>query len=521
MDWNEGYRTDITYTYGYYGEMNPACMRFLMLMAGVTPPDVASACELGYGQGLSLNIHAASENIAWTGTDFNPVQAAFAQEMARVSGARANCYAESFHDFCNRDDLPEFDYIALHGIWSWISPENQTNIVKLVDRKLRIGGALYISYNTFPGWAAFRPARDLMKLYAERQDALGLPILKRIADSFAFMERLGAVKPAYLVENQSVGKRLELFKDKDASYLAHEFFNDDWNAVNFAEMASALASARMTFACSAEPIRAIPGIGLNEEQRHVVDEITDPVLKETVSDFIRNTQFRKDYWLKGARPMQTHTRLAQLRNELFILTASPESINQEIKIGNGTVNLSAASRAILSSVLHDGKVHYIAELEKAAHDMAAREDKPEGIERENIFTLAQALCVLMAASIAAPAQKKQDALKAKPTADRLNAFLENRAVPSNEISFLASPVTGGGVACGRFDMIFLLAIRNGAKTPGQMAAYARDCLHQVGQKIIQDGEPIEDQEKALEHLAKLAESFTGTRLPVLKNLMIA
>jgi len=28
-------------------------------------------------------------------------------------------------EFVARDDLPEFDVIALHGIWSWISAENR------------------------------------------------------------------------------------------------------------------------------------------------------------------------------------------------------------------------------------------------------------------------------------------------------------------------------------------------------------------------------------------------------------
>ncbi|MBD5642110.1 MAG: class I SAM-dependent methyltransferase, partial [Desulfovibrio sp.] len=158
MDWTEGYRTEVAYTHGYYKEMNPAFMRFALILAGFQPVAVSEACELGYGQGVSINIHAATENVAWTGTDFNPEQAAFAQELARVSGARIHCHAEPFHDFCERRDLPEFDFIALHGIWSWISPENRAAIVRLVDSRLRIGGCLYISYNANPGWAAFRPA---------------------------------------------------------------------------------------------------------------------------------------------------------------------------------------------------------------------------------------------------------------------------------------------------------------------------------------------------------------------------
>jgi len=41
-------------------------------------PAFGVACELGFGQGLSANLHAAGSLIEWHGTDFNPAQAGFA-----------------------------------------------------------------------------------------------------------------------------------------------------------------------------------------------------------------------------------------------------------------------------------------------------------------------------------------------------------------------------------------------------------------------------------------------------------
>ena len=41
-DWNEGYFTESTYTYGYYSELNPTFQRFCLLTTGVlTPPPVS------------------------------------------------------------------------------------------------------------------------------------------------------------------------------------------------------------------------------------------------------------------------------------------------------------------------------------------------------------------------------------------------------------------------------------------------------------------------------------------------
>ena len=139
-NWSEGYVSDIDYTYGYYAELNPHNVKIPFLMAGIEAPKFTTACELGFGQGMSINAHAAASNIAWYGTDFNPSQASFAQELSDVSGSNAQIFDQSFSEFCGREDLPDFDFIGLHGIWSWVSNENREIITDFIRRKLKVGG---------------------------------------------------------------------------------------------------------------------------------------------------------------------------------------------------------------------------------------------------------------------------------------------------------------------------------------------------------------------------------------------
>lgn len=147
-DWTAGYVADIGYTFGYYTELNPLRLRLAFLNAGLAVPDNGVACELGFGQGLSANLHAAASVTQWHGTDFNPSQAGFAQELASVSGAAAQLHDDAFADFCARPGLPDFDYIGLHGIWSWISDANRAVIVDFVRRKLKVGGVCFTSATT-------------------------------------------------------------------------------------------------------------------------------------------------------------------------------------------------------------------------------------------------------------------------------------------------------------------------------------------------------------------------------------
>ena len=59
-DWTSGYVADIGYTYGYYLELNPQRVKLAFLNAGLVAPEFGTACELGFGQGLSANMHVCS-----------------------------------------------------------------------------------------------------------------------------------------------------------------------------------------------------------------------------------------------------------------------------------------------------------------------------------------------------------------------------------------------------------------------------------------------------------------------------
>jgi len=57
--WTHGYVADIGYTYGYYAELNPLRSELALLNARVEPPEIRNACELGFGQGVSVNLRSS------------------------------------------------------------------------------------------------------------------------------------------------------------------------------------------------------------------------------------------------------------------------------------------------------------------------------------------------------------------------------------------------------------------------------------------------------------------------------
>lgn len=507
-DWTSGYVADIGYTYGYYLELNPQRVKLAFLNAGLVAPEFGTACELGFGQGLSANMHAAASVCSWHGTDFNPAQAGFAQELAAASGANAHLYDEAFSEFSQRD-MPEFDYIGLHGIWSWISDENRAVIVDFIRKKLKVGGVLYISYNTLPGWGPFAPMRHLMTEHAEIIGADGVGIVSRIDGALDFTEKLLATNPLFAVANPLVNAKIKHIKSQNRHYLAHEYFNRDWHPMHFGTMAKWMESAKLTYACSANYVDYVEVANLTPEQQAFLSEIHDPMFKQTVRDFMVNQQFRKDYWVKGARSLSLLEKAENLRRQKLVMTQHRPDVVLKVKGALGEADLTESIYVPLLDLMADHKVRSIAQIEQ---DVMS-----SGI---NLGQLIQAVLVLCSNSTLTAVQDDTVVAKAKKHCNKLNNYLMLKARSSNEISYLASPLTGGGVVVGRFQQLFALAIHQGKKKPEDWAAFVAAILTRQGQKIVKEGETLDNGEDELAELTTQAHDFALKQLPILRALQI-
>ena len=509
-DWTAGYVADIGYTYGYYLELNPLRVQLAFLNAGLLPPKVGTACELGFGQGLSANLHAAASVVQWAGTDFNPAQAGFAQELAEVSGNGAKLYDEAFDQFASRPDLPEFDYIGLHGIWSWISDANRTVVVDFIRRKLKVGGVLYISYNTQPGWAAMVPMRDLLTQHAEVLGADGSGIVSRIDGALAFADQLFAANPAYARANPQVADRLKQIKGQNRNYVAHEYFNRDWQPMSFAKMAEWLQSAKLQWACSANLLEALDAVNLSAEQQALLKGLPDAQFCQTVRDFCVNQQFRKDYWVKGARSLSPLDKAEGLRALRVVLLQPRADVSLKVNGSLGEATLQEAVYAPLLDQLADHKARSLAQLESLL--------APAGI---NFAQLTEAVVVLCGTGALCQVQDESIVSKAKKHTDKLNLHLMAKSRSSSELSYLASPLTGGGVGVPRFHQLFLLGRLQGLKQPAEWAKFGWNILAAQGQRLIKDGKTLADPVDNLAELTAQAQAFADKTLPLLKALQIA
>jgi SAM-dependent methyltransferase len=509
-DWTDGYIADIDYIYGYYYELNPARARLALLLRGIAAGRTANACELGFGQGVSINIHSAASPVRWWGTDFNPSQAALARELGAFSGSADRLFDESFAEFAERTDLPEFDFIGLHGIWSWVSDENRATIVDFVRRRLRVGGVLYTSYNTQPGWAATVPLRNLLSEYAERIAPRGNGIRGRIDASLKFADELMAANPRFARVNPQIAGRIEAIKKMSPNYAAHEYFNQDWQPMSISDMARWLAPAKLDYACSANFIDLVDEINLTEDQRKFLARITDPIFQQAARDFIVNQQFRRDYWIKGRRPLSALARAEQLRAERVVLTQPRSAIELKVTGGIGESALHANVFEPTLNMLADHRPHSVAEIEAG---VAAA-----GVNFEQLL---QAITILCGKGCVSPAQSNEVASSWRKIATALNGALTERARGGDEFRFLASPITGEGVPVDRLSQLFLRASAQRGSEPATWAQQAWRVLSSQGQRMLKDGKALETEQENLAELGERAQRFADRDLKILQSLQVA
>lgn len=511
-DWTDGYMADIGYTFGYYTELNPLRVRLAFLNAGLVPPEMGTACELGFGQGMSTNLHAAASVLQWHGTDFNPAQAAFAQELTDACGSGAQLFDEGFDTFCSRSDLPQFDFIGLHGIWSWISDENREVIVNFVRRKLKVGGVLYISYNTQPGWAAMIPMRDLLTEHAEVLGSNGAGIVSRIDSALAFADQLLATNPAYARANPQVAEHINKIKTQNRHYVAHEYFNRYFQPMAFAQVARWLAAAKVQWACSAHYLDAIDMVNLSADQQTLLASIPDPMFRQTTRDFCVNTQFRKDYWVKGARTLSKLEQTEALRAQRVILVQPRADVNLKVSGSIGVATLQEGVYKPILDLLADHKVRTLGQIEQALKAAGT----PIGLAQ-----IQQAAMLLSATGAILAVQSDVDTAKAKKSCERINMHFMLKARASNDLNYLASPVTGGGFTVPRFSQLFLLARQQGHKQPADWARVVWAILAAQGQRMIKNGATLETEADNLAELTAQAQTFAEKQLPILRALQIA
>ena len=265
-------------------------------MYGLNPVPLKGARVLELGASCGGNIVPQAlyyPETTSTGIDLSGVQVKHGNDIINSIGLKNVTLLEK--DILDIDEsFGTFDYIIVHGIWSWVPDVVKDKILSICNVNLSDNGIAYVSYNTYPGWKRLEQLRDIM-LYSEKrakdQDLLERTlytksVLKMVADTMNIDDRSRA-QSAYKINN------IHNVLNSNDYYVAHEYleaFNDPVYVSDFIERARKQGCAY---------------IGDEVLQRSFITWLADDVTnnirilshdnyvdKEQFYDYVYDTQFR-------------------------------------------------------------------------------------------------------------------------------------------------------------------------------------------------------------------------------------
>jgi len=511
MDRTSGNVTGLERLHGYDRHLQPDLLRLACVSAGVSPPtgELQHYLQLGCGPGLSLHIHAAANPGNFWGADLDPGQAPLVAALAAARGMGARVLDESIGELAARPDLPQFDVIALPGIWTRSSVENRRAILDLVRRNLRVGGLVYVSYDCFPGWAPAEPLRHLMSLHSDLVGPGAAGPAGKVESALGFARTVADAGALLFRANPAIVERLKRIAEENPSSLANEYVDGDWDLMAFSDVARSLGEAKLSFAASAHLLDHLDSFNLSADGAKLLAGIQHPVLRQTVRDYLVNQQSRRDVFVKGLRRLAPLERGEALMAQSFMLGTSPGDVPLKVQGSHGDGTLPEHIHRPLIEVLAEN--HH--EPKSLRHLVG--HDRLKAIPRAHVT---EAVLALTGTGHVSTARVPTAESRARSRA--YNQQVCQHTSHAGDIAFLASPVTGSGIPVGRVEQLFLLALRQGRSTQPELAAHAWELLAAQGRRFVEEGKAIEVPEQSIAHLTGLASLFIDKRLPILKALQI-
>lgn len=300
------------------------------------PIDGARVLELGSSCGGNIIPQALYyPEATFTGIDLSPVQVQHGNELIQSMGlTNVTLMEKNIMDI--DDDFGTFDYIIVHGIWSWVPDMVKDKILSICNRNLSDRGIAYVSYNTYPGWKRLEQLRDIM-LYSEKHahhDSLKdrtvytKNVLKLIAETMKMDER------ARTQSNYKINNINRVVQSNDY-YVGHEYLETINDPVYISQFVARAEQQGCTY------------IGDESLQRSFITWLDDAVVeninvlsqgnhvdKEQYYDYVYDTQFRMALLTKSIHAdtiIRNETVTKDTLDSLYFYASSNESEEMSAK----------------------------------------------------------------------------------------------------------------------------------------------------------------------------------------------
>lgn len=482
--WSHGYNVSSGYTYGFYPEMAPGWLNLCAMVQGNLPPEpepdgTFRYLELGCGQGFGLAlIAAANPNGRFVGVDFNPEHVDHARRLVRAAGLENVEFMEGdFAAMAARwpENLGQFHYVALHGIYSWIPAAVRQAVVDCIAHATRPGALVYLSYNTTPGWLPMVPFQHVARRLELHAATPGQTALQ---DAAALFKTMAAANSPLFSVLPTLSSRIDAIPGLNSAYAVQEYLHDNWTPLWFSQTAQELSAAKLSFVGSATLAEALMPALLPPAMRDIVNAQQDPLLRHDVMDCLMVQGFRRDIFCRGPRrPFRQGP--GPLLDQRVLLARATVPAEVTITTNAGAVTLPADIVAVFSDALAQGA--------RTLGQLATLPGLPAASLNSHLQTLLLMLHVGVLRIVV-------EGGRGSNRAQQFNATVASAVADGAPYAHLASPVTGAGLGVTDVDLILLNAyLSKAGNTPESLATTLDQALTELGRGLHQRGQVLEGQ----------------------------
>ena len=283
----------------------PALLEAQGKLFGLTPKDSRKARILELGSSFGGNIITQAlynPEAEFVGVDLTAEQVKKGNEVIEKIGLKnIKLIEKNILDI--NEDFGKFDYIIVHGVFSWVPDIVKEKIIKICNENLTEEGIAYISYNTYPGWKEADKIREMM-LYANKY----FPEVSqgdKVQRGKAFISIVAEQMKIYTDVAEKKGdfiKQIEGILNMQDYYVGHEQLENINDPMYLHEFVDMLRK---------ENLQYISDVGLRLSIASVYNDSTieklqqlsqgDPVIKEQCLDYILDTKFRRSLICKNSQ----------------------------------------------------------------------------------------------------------------------------------------------------------------------------------------------------------------------------
>jgi methyltransferase-like protein len=295
-------------------------------------PSKARVLELGCADGANILPMAQHlPDASFLGIDYSSKQIETGQALLRAAGLGN---VELRHQ--NILDFPltggKFDYIIVHGIFSWVPELVREKILAICSACLTDQGVAYISYNALPGWNMRKSIRDMMLFHTAGLTDPGARVRQARALLKFLSDSVSGDGNAYglLLKGE-----LDLIGRVADNYLLHDHMEEENTAFYFHQFALLAAKHGLQY-LGESSLSPMIAANFPDTVAKTLGQTGRVIAQEQYMDFLRNRMFRQTLLCKAGLGVNRNISADRLRDcafqSLFLPLTAPVDLTAGVPL---------------------------------------------------------------------------------------------------------------------------------------------------------------------------------------------